>query len=111
MGTVKRVIGKFAVVLAVAALLLGGLAVPARASPRSQGVSDANDYIFGCVQMGGDPVVVMDSTGENLTVLCRYSDGRVAVCQFLPVKKDCQWVTPLKSRGSTPISGPAISTK
>lgn len=111
MGTAMQKVRKLAVVLAVATLLLGGLALPAGASPRSDGVSAANDYIFGCVSMGGDPVVVMDSTGENLTVLCRYSDGRVAVCQFLPVKKDCQWVTPLKSRGSSPSNGVLLPTK
>lgn len=106
MATAKHTIGKLALVLAVAVLLLNGLATQAGAAPRSQGVSDANDYVLGCTQMGGDPVVVMDTSGENLTVLCRYSNGRVAVCQFLPVKKDCQWVTPINptqaptSRGS-----------
>lgn len=111
MGTAMQTIRKLAVVLAVVALLLGGLAIPAGAAPRSQGVSDANDFVFGCFSAGGDPVVIMDSTGENLTVLCRYPDGTVAVCQFLPVVKACQWVTPLKSRDRSPSNGTLLSTK
>ena len=111
MATAIHSIGKLAVVLAVTVLLLGGLAAPAGAAPRSQGVSQANDFIFGCTQQGGDPVVIMDSTGENLTVLCRWPDGTVAVCQFLPVVKDCQWVTPLKASDRTRSSGTVISTR
>lgn len=111
MGTALQKIRKLAMALAVVALLLGGLAIPAGASPRSDGVSAANDYVFGCFSTGGDPVVIMDTTGENLTVLCRYPDGRVAVCQFLPVKKDCQWVTPLKSRNVAPSNGVLLPTK
>jgi putative hemolysin len=111
MATAMQTIGKLAVVLAVAVLLLGGLATPAGATPRSQGVSKANDYVLSCTQMGGDPVVVMDSTGENLTVMCRWPDGRVAVCQFLPVAKDCQWVTPLKASDRSRSGGAVIATK
>lgn len=96
MGTAMHTIGKLAMVLAVAVLLMGGLATSAGAAPRSKGVSQANDFVLGCTLAGGDPVVIMDSTGENLTVLCRYPDGSVSVCQFLPVVKACQWVTPLK---------------
>jgi len=105
MRTTMHAVGKLAMVLAVAVLLLGGVTTSALASPRSEGVSQANDFVFGCVSSGGDPVVIMDTTGENLTVLCRYSDGSVSVCQFLPVVKSCQWVHPLKATEPTPSRG------
>jgi hypothetical protein len=111
MATAIHAIGRLAVVLAVTVLLLGGVAIPASAMPRSQGVSAANDFIFGCTQQGGDPVVIMDSTGENLTVLCRWPDGTVAVCQFLPVVKECQWVTPLKASDRSRSNGAGIAIK
>jgi hypothetical protein len=111
MATAIHAIGKLALVLAVTVLLLGGLAVPAGAMPRSEGVSAANDFVLGCTQQGGDAVVVMDSTGESLTVLCRWPDGTVAVCQFLPVMKDCQWVHPLKAANPSRSNGTAIATK
>src|SRR5947209_982359 len=96
MGMATRTIGKLAAVLAVAVLFLGGPAA-AGAAPRSQAVARANDFILGCTAQRGDPVVVMDSTGESLTVFCQFPDGRVSVCQFLPVEKDCQWVGVLKA--------------
>lgn len=102
MTTAMHTIGKLTLVVAIATLLLSGVVSGAAAAPRSEGISQANDYIYQCTLMGGDPVVIMDTTGENLTVLCRYSDGRVAVCPFLPVKKDCQWVTPIKAGTPTP---------
>ncbi len=111
MATAIHTIGKLAVVLAVTVLLLGGLAIPAGAAPRSQGVSKANDYVLTCTQMGGDPVVVMDSSGDSLTVLCRWPNGTVSVCQFLPVVKDCQWVTPLKVSDGSRSNGAGIATK
>jgi hypothetical protein len=111
MATAIHTIGKLAVGLAVTVLLLGGLAVPAGATPRSQGVSQANDFVLGCTAAGGDPIVVMDSTGENLTVFCRYSDGTVSVCQFLPVVKECQWVTPLRASDRSRSNGAVIATK
>ena len=111
MATAIHTIGKLAVVLAVTVLLLGGVALPAGAMPRSQGVSAANDFVLGCTQQGGDPVVVMDSTGESLTVFCRWPDGRVAVCQFRPVAKDCQWVHPLKAANPSRNGGTGIATR
>ena len=48
MATAIHTIGKLAVVLAVTVLLLGGLAIPAGAAPRSQGVSKANDFVLTC---------------------------------------------------------------
>jgi hypothetical protein len=111
MATAIHTIGKLAVVLVATVLLLGGLAIPAGATPRSEGVSKANDFVFGCIQQGGDPVVVMDSTGESLTVLCRWSDGTVSVCQFLPVAKDCQWVHPLKAANPSRNGGTGIATR
>lgn len=102
MGTAMHTIGKLAIVLAVAVLLMGGLATAAGAAPRSQGITEANDFVLGCTASGGDPVVIMDTTGENLTVLCRYPNGTVSVCQFLPVVKACQWVTPLKATERPP---------
>jgi putative hemolysin len=111
MATAMQTIGKLAVVLAVAVLLLGGLAIPASAAPRSQGVDMANNFILNCTAQGGDPVVVMDSSGENLTVMCRWPDGKVSVCQFLPVVKECQWVTPLKVSDRSRSGGAVIATK
>ena len=111
MATAIRTIGKLTMVLAVAVLLLGGLAAPAGAAPRSQGIDQANSFILSCTASGGDPVVVMDSTGENLTVMCRYPDGKVAVCQFLPVAKECQWVTTLKASNGSRSSGTAVARK
>ncbi|MGH2550051.1 MAG: hypothetical protein ACRDHN_11700 [Thermomicrobiales bacterium] len=111
MRTSMRTIGKLAMVLAVAVLLLGGLATPAGATPRSQGVAQANDFVLGCTSAGGDPVVIMDTTGENLTVICRFPDGTVSVCPFLPVVKACQWVTPLKAADRTRNNGTLIPSK
>jgi hypothetical protein len=53
----------------------------------------------------------MDSSGENLTVMCRWPDGKVSVCQFLPVVKECQWVTPLKVSDRSRSGGAVIATK
>lgn len=111
MATSIQGIRKLVVVLAMAIVLLGGLVTPAGAAPRSYGVGLANEFIFNCTWAGGEPVVVMDSTGENLTVMCRYPDGRVAVCQFLPVVKECQWVTPLKASRSSGSAGTAVASK
>lgn len=67
--------------LALALLLLGGLAAaPAGAAPRSQTVERANTFIDLCFQMGGEPSVIMDSTGESITVVCTYPNGYVDYC-------------------------------
>ena len=111
MRTLVHTIGKVTIMLAVAVVLLGGLGAPADVAAIRPGINEANEFILSCTRLGGEPIVVMDSTGENLTVYCIYPDGSTSVCQFLPVVKDCQWVTPLKTTKVLPRTKVTIRTK
>lgn len=70
-----------ALALTLVAILLTGIAAPpAGATPRSPTVDRANKLIEWCFNMGGEPVVIMDSTGESITVACVWPDGDISFC-------------------------------
>jgi putative hemolysin len=79
--TVTRRTSMKALALAFIAILLTGLAAtPAGAQPRSVSVQKANDMVDLCFQRGGDPDVIMDSTGTSITVVCTMPNGDVMYC-------------------------------
>ena len=99
-------VGRFIGVVAVAgvlALILGGLAAaPAEAKQQQQGhVSAANQYIWTCFQLGGDPSVYTGPDG-TIYVSCHYPDGGTKICSFYAGGSFCGWLdvrVPVDPRG------------
>lgn len=74
-----RLLGRM-VMVTVAAILIGsGLAAPAAAKTRDDGVQEANDFILACVRLGGDPEVT-EVNDDVLIAECRFSEGTLMEC-------------------------------
>jgi hypothetical protein len=72
-----------AVMVGVLALVLGGMAAsPAAANQRGDAVTDANDFISGCLSNGGTPDAVA-SNDRYISVLCFHENGSIQSCDWL----------------------------
>jgi hypothetical protein len=70
-----------ALALALLALIVAErMAGPVGAEPRSDKVNRANKMIEKCFNEGGDPSVIMDTTGESITIACSFPDGSTVYC-------------------------------
>lgn len=83
-GRAGRLLGRMAAVALVALFLSGVAADPAGAQTRKEGAKEANDFIQWCVWMGGEPVV--DTSNNEIFVVCVFSDGSKYMCEFVPVR-------------------------
>jgi hypothetical protein len=81
MHGMKRTIGRWATVGAVALILAGAVAAPAGAMRRSQAVRMVNQIIWDCFSIGGDPYVE-EATGAGFVFTCWYEDGSVNTLEF-----------------------------
>ena len=77
MNGMKRIIGRWVAVGAVALLLGGAVATPAGAMRRSEAVKQVNQMISLCFATGGDPYVEESEVNWGFSFLCEhegYSD-------------------------------------
>jgi hypothetical protein len=78
-GRVVRLV----VTVGVLALVLGGMAAsPAAANQRGDAVTDANDFVSGCLSNGGHPDAVA-SRDSYISLLCFHDNGSVQSCDWL----------------------------
>jgi putative hemolysin len=87
MNAPMRTIGRAVAAVAVALVVAGSTVGIAAATQRDDAVAAANAEIAYCFETGGDPVVLMDTTGESISVFCYYPSGNNYVCTWDPVRR------------------------
>lgn len=88
------------VVVAVAAILLGGgLAAPAEAKQRPA-AANANAFVTFCFESNGDVFVLVDDDGEVIRAICTLPGIGHYYCRFEGVSRDCEVLGRLQGPGN-----------